>query len=141
MAWIHQTVQVKGRPTQALIDDQFRAAAPVKELPNLFWIGVWCRMPAGAGLWDPTETEALDRLENNLIALCDELARGWAVYVRRLATPGIREYYFYAGDHAELAKALPRLQALHPDYRIELERKPDPDWRHYHEWLSQPATT
>ncbi len=66
-----------------------------------------------------------------------EFQTQWAVYVRRLDTPGLREYYVYFGESAELEKVLPSINALHPEYRIEFETRTDPQWTHYESWIQE----
>lgn len=131
MPWSQRTTQIDSRPTGVLIDDRFRASLPVRELPRLAWFGVYCRLDAGDGFWHPAETESLAMVEQDLIRLCELFGRGWAVYVMRIDTRGIREYYLYCGGSAALAQALPSLRASHPDYRIEFEETEDAAWSRY----------
>ena len=58
-------------------------------------------------------------------------ARLEEVYVLRIATAGIREYYLYHSDMAEIKKAFDALKSAHPSYRIEVVTKNDPDWNEY----------
>ncbi len=53
------------------------------------------------------------------------------LYVLRIATRGIREYYIYFGGTANLGSALPRLQEYFPGYRIEFEIAHDAEWKRY----------
>ncbi len=131
MAWSHRITEIQDRPAQILIDDQFRAAAPVGELPRVAWFGVYCRRDPGSSFWHPEESQSLDAVEDSLIGLCGEHGRGFAVYVMRIATPGIREYYIYVGAAADLSQVLPILQGAYPDYRIEFEEATDPAWERY----------
>jgi hypothetical protein len=135
MSWSHRTTQIESRPAGVLIDDRFRRSLPVRELPRLAWFGVYCRHDPGGSFWHPDETERLDTIEQDLAQLCDLFGRGWAVYVMRVDTRGIREYYFYCGKSAALAQALPSLQTAHPDYRIEFEETTDADWSRYRAFL------
>lgn len=66
----------------------------------------------------------------------DSLAAVGAVYVMRIDTRGIREYYFYFGGSAALTHVLPSLRSAHPDYRIEFEETADPGWNRYKTFLS-----
>jgi hypothetical protein len=77
----------------------------------------------------------LDKIENDLLQLVSEYGHGWAVYTRRVATAGLREYYFYFGGEAELEKVGPALKVKYPEYRIESEAKPDPQWELYLSWV------
>jgi hypothetical protein len=131
MPWTHRTTEIEGRLAQILIDDRFKASAPVRELPRLAWFGVYCQRNPGTALWDPEESDRLDAVEDDLIRLCDQFGQGWAVYVLRIATRGIREYYVYIGGSVDFAQLRPGLQARHPDYRIEYEETKDPSWRRY----------
>ena len=131
MPWSHRTTKIEGRPAQVLIDDRFGTSAPVCELPRLAWLGVYCRRAPGAAFWDAAESDSLDAVEDDLIALCDRFGHGWAAYVLRIATPGIREYYVYIGDSVHFVQVLPGLLAKHADYRIEYEETKDPSWSRY----------
>ena len=135
MPWSHRTVQIANRPAGVLIDDRFRDSLPIGELPRLARFGVSCRFDPGGGFWHPEETAQLDAIETDLIRLCGEHGRGWAVYVMRIDTRGLREYYFYNGEGAALDRALPSLQALHPDYRIEFDQGADAEWQRYGTFL------
>ena len=131
VTWAVRQIDISGKRASLLIEDGFRDSAPVAELPWLTWFGVYCRLdPEGAYL-HPEETEALDRIESDLIGLCDVFGHGWVVYVLRIDTPGIREYYLYRGKHAALENVLPSLKNAHPDYKIEFDEKYDADWERY----------
>lgn len=125
------------KKAQALLDDRFDGAAPSDSLPNLGWVGIWCRQPVGGAYWSPAEAPILDAMEEDLIALAEKFGHGWAVYLRRLATPGVREYYFYFGGDADLRAMTDALKAKHPMYRIEFDSKPDPTWARYASWLAE----
>ena len=137
MAWLNFITKMNGRPAQILIDEQFRASAPITQLPRLAWFGVYCRRHPGNGFWHEDEAETLDALEDDLIRLCGQFGRGWAVYVARLATPGIREYYLYFGSGAEFAAVHPGLRAAYPDYRIEYDETEDAAWGRYKSLLAE----
>ncbi len=127
----------EGKKAQVLLDHRFAGSAPVAELPNIGWFGVYCREPARGAYWSPTEAPALDALEEDLIALAEKFGNGWSVYLQRHSTPGLREYYFYFGDGADLSKVAVALTTKHPGYRIEYETKPDPTWSAYKKWLTE----
>jgi hypothetical protein len=135
MPWSYSTTQIDNRPAQVLVDDRFRASLPVRELPRLAWFGVYCREAPGGGFWHPDETVSLDAIEQDLVRLCDQFGRGWAVYVLRIDTHGLREYFLYCGGSAALAQALPSLRAAHPGYRIEFDETSDSEWNRYKTFL------
>jgi hypothetical protein len=136
MTWKTYTCQVSNRPAMVLVDDRFANQAPLSQLPYLSWFGVYCSPPIGNGLWNPAESDCLDEIEDDLIKLCGAFGHGWVVYVLRIATPGIREYYLYQSGAAELDKAFLALKANHHEYRIEIDRLNDPDWRQYKKYVS-----
>ncbi len=138
MTWHYYTTTIEGRQAGVQLDDSFAASQPSGALPNLGWFGVHGRLVPGAAYWHPDETLELDAIEDDLIRLCDLVASGYAVYVRRLDTHGIREYYIYFGASVDLGVVLPRLQLLHSGYRLEYEAQPDPGWSHYRRWLQEP---
>ena len=120
---------------QVLLDHRFDEAPPTEALPNLAWFGVWCNgAPLGA-YWSPTEAPVLDALEADLIRLAEQHGNGWAVYLRRYATPGLREYYFYFGEDADMRAVAVELVDKHLGYRIEFDARPDPTWSGYASWL------
>src|SRR6266542_3208541 len=126
MVWTHYQFQIEGKPAGALLDTQFATRPPTDQLPNLAWFGVYCRQSPGAAFWDLEEQPTLDAIEDDLIRLCGGFGNGRAVYLRRLDTHGLREYYIYYGGNAELQKVLPSLKALHIGCRIEFESRVDP---------------
>jgi len=137
MAWTHYELEIHGKSASALLDKRFATRAPKDQLPKVAWFGVYCRQPPGDAFWNLKEQPALDAIEHDLIRLCGTFGNGWAVYVRRLDTPGLREYYVYFGESAELEKVLPSTNALHPEYRIEFETRTDPQWTHYESWIQE----
>ena len=137
MPWTNRNVEIEGRLAQVFIDDRFKTSAPLEELPRLAWFGIYCQRAPGAGFWDPEETDSLDAVEDDLIRLCEQFGKGWAVYVLRIATRGMREYYVYMGNSVDFISVVPGLLAQHPDYRIEYEETRDPGWRRYTSCLSK----
>ena len=135
MPWSHRTTEIEKRPAGVLIDDRFRGSFPIRELPRLAWFGVYCRQDPAGSFWHPDERATLDAIEQDLLRLCGKFGRGWAVYVMRIDTPGIREYYLYCGEGAALAQVLPDLRAAHPEYRIEFEETTDAEWNRYRAFL------
>jgi hypothetical protein len=131
MAWSHRIGEIQGKPAQFLMDDRFRAAAPVRELPRLALFKVYCQQDPGSSFWHPDETASLDSVEDSLRQLWQELGHGWAVYVMRIATRGLREYYVYLGGTADFSPVLARLRTVHPGYRVEHEEIADADWEKY----------
>jgi hypothetical protein len=81
--------------------------------------------------WNPDESESLDSVESDLIRLWHGCGHGWAVYVMRIATHGIREYYVYAGGTADFSSVVARMRTLYPSYRVDFEESADPTWKRY----------
>lgn len=104
------------------------------------WDGmVWCLVPARYR-WPLLESGRIGhpgKIEHDLIGLVAKFGYGWAVYVRRAISAGKREYFFYYGGDASIIEALPELQAIHPEYRIEFDTKDDPQWSFYFSWLKE----
>jgi hypothetical protein len=92
-------------------------------------------MPPGQGFHNPKETPKLDEIEDNLIKLCGRYGNGWAVYTHRIGITGIREYYIYHGEEAELHRAVKALISLYPSYKIEAETLQDEGWNEYKKYL------
>jgi hypothetical protein len=142
MAWTHYSCEISGKPASVLIDERFAPQFPIRELPRLSWFGVYCNQPTGRAFWNPEETDDLDRIETDLIKLSETFGHGWAVYVLRVATHGVREYYVYHADQAELSKVFSALKARYPNYRIEFETIDDLAWAQYGKYVSyEPDST
>ncbi len=135
MTWQLFDANILGEPYQILLDDQFVGNMPCDELPTLSWFGIWCRQDTDGHFWNQLETEKLSGIENDLLRLASEFSNGWAVYVRRAISTGKFEYCFYHGEGAALQDALQPLKTLHPEYRIEYDSQPDPEWSLYTAWL------
>ncbi|MBS2000522.1 MAG: DUF695 domain-containing protein [Candidatus Obscuribacterales bacterium] len=136
MTWTVHQRQIEGRTAQILLDDYFVPHAPVKDLVLLSGFSLYCRQEPVNTLWHPDEADTLDTIEERLINLCEKYAHGWSVYVMRMATFGVREYYFYHSASAELPKAYAELKNLTPDYRIEFATVNDPDWTQYRKCMT-----
>jgi hypothetical protein len=137
MVWTYRKFGIQGKPAGALLDTRFAKQPPTSQLPNVARFGVHCRLPADGAFWDPQEEPSLDAIEADLLRLCSGFGNGWAVYVRRLDTPGLREYFVYFGETAELGKVVPALKALHAGYRFEFKSGPDPQWSQYQSWIKE----
>ncbi|CAN5368482.1 hypothetical protein BH10CYA1_BH10CYA1_19810 [soil metagenome] len=135
MTWTVHQREVEGKTAQILIDDHFAPQAPLKDLVNLSGFSLYCRQEPVNTLWHPDEGDTLDIIEERLINLCEKHSHGWSVYVLRMATFGVREYYFYHSNEAELTKAYAELLALTPGYRIELSTVLDAEWAEYRKYL------
>ncbi len=135
MTWTVHQREVEGKTAQILIDDYFAAHAPVKDLVMLSGFSLYCRLEPVNTLWHPDEGDTLDIIEERLINLCEKYAHGWSVYVMRMATFGVREYYFYHSPDAELSRAYLELQELTPGYRIDFATVPDAEWTQYRTYL------
>jgi hypothetical protein len=131
MSWSTRITNIDARFAQVLIDERFSSSAPVQQLPRLAWFGVYAKADPGGAFWHPDETASLNAIEDDLIRLCGKFGRGWVVYVLRLDTRGIREYFLYFGGSADMPSAFEHLRLAHPDYRIEYEEIADPSWRRY----------
>ena len=131
MSWKHYTCEISGRRALVLVDDRFAQQSPIKQMPRLSWVGVYCNQPTGGAFWNPDETELLDRLEDDLIKLSEKFGRGWIVYLLRIATSGVREYYLYHDDQAGVSDTLKNLRTLYPNYRIDFETTNDETWEQY----------
>lgn len=141
MAWKHYVCEVKERRASVLVDQRFQNQFPLKELPQILWLGIYCHSPSEGTVSSPDDAQTLERIESDLINLSQSFGHGWMVHVLQIRTPGIREYYFYYGKHAETDKIAVALRALHPTYRIEVDVKEDPQWVEYRNYVSfEPST-
>jgi hypothetical protein len=136
MTWTVRARDVEGKSAQILIDEQFALHAPVKDLVKLSGFSLFCKLEPTNTLWHPDEGDALDLIEGRLIGLCEKYSQGKSLYVMRLSTFGVREYYIYHAVEAEPDKAYAELRALHPDYRIEFATVSDAHWSEYLRYLA-----
>jgi hypothetical protein len=140
MAWRTALLSFDGKPGHTMVDDRFAQNPPAEQLPHLGWFGVYFALPPGDHFWNPEEEPQLDKVEDDFIRLCDRHGNGWAAYVHRLDTPGLREYYVYFGEGASIDKVLEELKTAHPTYRLEYEHIDDLKWAQYRKWLGWAAT-
>lgn len=136
MAWQLYECTILDLPALVLIDNRFAGTAPLEELPLLTWVGVYNRLPHGEGLWDPDETDDLEALEAELLLRFEARGQGWAVYVLRIVTPGVREYYVYHSGQARVGRAVQDIHKTWPRYRIETSTIQDPLWVQYRKYVS-----
>ncbi|MCE9589464.1 MAG: DUF695 domain-containing protein [Planctomycetes bacterium] len=137
MTWRTALLTIGGKSAHSMVDDRFASQLPTGQLQTLHWFGVYCTRDPGPAFWHPQEQDALDAVENDLIRLFGQFGHGWAVYVQRLDSRGVREYYVYSGTGASLGNVLPALQALHSGRRLEHETMQDPTWSQYKIWLQR----
>jgi hypothetical protein len=135
MTWKFFEIRAGDTKAQVLLDHRFAGSLPTAALPTIAWFGVWCNEAPQGAYWSPTEAPVLDAIEADLIHLVETHGHGWAVYVRRYATPGLREYYFYCGAGADMHAVAVGIAAMHLTYRIEFDTRPDPTWSGYASWL------
>src|SRR5581483_4040338 len=128
MTWRAKSLSIDGRPAHVLLDDKFAPAPPCEQLPHLAWFGVYCIRDPGSAFWDPAEGPRLDAVEDDLIRLAATHGNGQAVYVQRLDTRGLREYYVYFGDATHIDRVLLELKTMHPEYRMDYDQIDDLKW-------------
>jgi len=95
-------------------------------------------MPPGGSIWDPDETESLERIGDDLLAAIQHWKPGWAVYPLKVSTPGIQEYYIYANDRSFQDEIIEEVRTKHPDYKVETDGKRDGNWERYVTFLPKP---
>lgn len=139
MSWKVYTREVEGKQAQILIDDHYDWTAPVENLVLLSGFSLYCNVLPENTLWHPDETEALDTLEERLLDFCEKYSQGWSLYVMRMTTFGVREYYIYHSEQADLQAAFMAMTKMHPDYRIEFGTVSDPEWKEYRKYLHLPS--
>lgn len=137
-SWIHFTCEIESKPALVLLNVGIRPLAPDSKRQTLLWMGVYCRQIPDGAFWNESETETLDRVEDRLIgAVGSDLSAQYAV---RLATPGIREYFFYAGSNDGLLEATEAVKAAFPDYRVECDSRIDEGWDRYLSFYNYAST-
>lgn len=138
MSWKHFITRIDGKKAQVLLDTQFRdQPAPTAQLPNLMKVTVFNQMDPCGALWHPDEAGRLEKVEESLMKALEQFGNGWAVYVRRVATEGVRTYDVYFGDAAKLSRAAVVFKEANPTYRIEAEFGKDETWAGYLSWVKE----
>lgn len=128
--------RINGQRAQVLLDKQFEdKPLPSAQLPHLATITVHNQMDPSGALWHPDEAGRLEKLEASLMAELEKYSNGWAIYLRRVAFEGFRQYFVYFGDNAKVGKAVVGFQDLNPAYKVEVEFSEDPTWAGYASWL------
>jgi hypothetical protein len=131
-SWINFSCAIDNRadrPALVLLNVGVRDFVPDASRPALLWVAVYCRLPAGGACWDPSETEALDRLGEHLVTSVSN--RLSARYVLHIDTPGIQEYFLYASAGDDLGGAVALTKQAFPDYRIDFDSTVDRKWERY----------
>ena len=104
VTWKFFEIRDGEKKAQVLLDHRFAGEPPMDALPHIGWFGVWCREDPKGAYWSPTEAPVLDALEEDLIQLAEKHGNGWAVYLRRYATPGLREFVTSASCRGDLPR-------------------------------------
>lgn len=134
--WTYYECEIRERQALVLVDKRFVGSEPASELPRLFRLCVYTRLPPGGAYWNPDETNALNKLEDEFIDLLRDNAKGHASYVLRIATHGLREYYIYHSTAVSLASTHAALCKAYPDYKIVCDSIDDPTWREYNAYAT-----
>ena len=138
MTWRTYETEIEGEsgpiPAIVMVDDRLLGDAPISGVTRRIRVAVRTQLPPGGALCDPAETEQLEEIEDSLLGITHEMAHGWAVYVLRICTPGLREYTFYAFEHAAVDSLQSILSERYPEYEIECEETQDPDWEVYRKY-------
>ena len=66
--------------------------------------------------------------------LGDLLSDGLAVHVAVVTGKGIRDLLFYTRDPHEFLRRASLIRGLYPEYSVECELMPDPDWSQYRDF-------
>jgi hypothetical protein len=107
----------------------------LKRLDHLFaetriQLDLRLRQPNQDGLTTDAEAEALNQLEDQLLA-----ATAGAVYVGRLTGNGRRTMHFYAEDAPAALNGIATCLAANPGWEHGLRSDPDPEWAFYREGI------
>ncbi len=131
-------IEVEGRPSRARVkvDDGLLADAPITGVTRRMRVRVHNTLPAGDGYWAPEEEQALADVDGSLLKMTSDLGHGWAVYVLRICTPGIRDYYFHLFEHAHIGALQSLLGETHPSYTFEVTVSDDPGWELYRRYAA-----
>lgn len=131
--WDHYLGKADGVPSSIFVDlgISYEAPVPSRSLSLRITVGLTIERPDGLSHED--EAEPLFALEDDLRRVLAETAD--AVYVGRVTGGGQRQFFYYAHGKAGLPKALPLLEARHPNYPLRVDAMEDPGWRVYFEFL------
>ena len=75
MTWQLYDTEILGNQSQVLLDDNFVGDVPGDELPNLAWIGIWCRKDTEGHYCHPDELDQMEQIENDLMEFIGPLAK------------------------------------------------------------------
>lgn len=132
MTWQEASIKLNDRDVYAVLDAHFSDMAPIIELPCLNWLGLWPPKPVSSEANDSKKDDSwFLEVEPHILEIASTISDGWAVYVARLVTRGVTEYYFYTKDESTLASLVPELRKHFPQHRMEHERKSDQTWSEY----------
>lgn len=136
MAWKTYNTLIENVPAVVMVDTRFARSAPLEELPRMTWVAVYTNLePLPGEVWDPDETSALEAVEADLLKTFETHGEGWTVFVLRISTPGLWEYFLYHAAQVSASAAVLEIQQQHMEYRIEASTVIDAEWKQYRNYL------
>lgn len=130
--WIGFDAERDGAHAVITVDLAYTEVAPDDRRPHLVRVTVGFNAVQDDGLPDPADLAPVNALEDPLLA---QLEASGAALVGRVATQGVRHFFFYTPDpDASEAAAASALRAA-KDRQVEIEASHDPEWAAYTDYL------
>ncbi|MED5371640.1 MAG: DUF695 domain-containing protein [Myxococcota bacterium] len=129
--WEHYRCSLSGQPATILVDLSAMDLAPDRLRPLLVTVRVRLKRPQKNGLNSPSESAALQRLEELLV---ERLERAEGRMVGRVTHGRAREFNFYVSQPQGVAR-LTQAALDEAGYRGSLVSREDPEWQHYRRFL------
>ena len=102
--------------------------APMEKYPKLCWYWIKMKNPKTDGLSSDDDFQKLIEHED---ALVDNLKKLKAIYVGRITTQGMRQFYFYSSNDLLVKDALSNFVGESSPFQYQVGEKPDAKWNQY----------
>lgn len=97
-------------------------------LDTLCWVFIKLKIERDDGLSHDDEFEDLGAYEDELVSAIDSSK---TVYIGRITTQGMRQFYFYSSDVSLFEKQVTSSAGRSPNYLYQIGNKFDPNWDQY----------
>ena len=129
-----------GRPLVALVNSAYRAFSHKADFPWCLLISVPLTQPTPVGLATETESQGLERFQQQTIAPLLDANCSWHLVVRTTHA-GVRDMLFYIDDPERVIPALNNLLTFGKARPFTFGALQDADWQTADRYLNPPPTT
>ena len=126
--WNSYFCNVNGELSSVFLDLDLFYKAPMKEYPKLCWYWIKMKNPREDGLSSDADFKELCEHQD---AFEESIKKFKTIYVGRITTQGMRQFYFYSSNDKEAKEILRNFVGERPVFQYQIGEKLDTQWNQY----------